>query len=946
MKSLQYIFLILLFSVGCNKQEENDKQIKIETESAFKLFKIISPDASGVKFVNTIKESPTLNYFTYKHMYIGAGVAAGDFNNDGLPDIYFTGNLSPNKLYINQGNFKFKDITASAGVAGNTGFYMGVTLVDINQDGWLDIYLCKSGKYRDPKLRENLLLINNGDLTFSEKAAEYGLNSKDHSVHSAFFDYDRDGDLDMFLVNTPVNFGISQKAFVLEYIYSNPEFRKLGGNDKLFRNDNGRFIDITDQSGLLPDLGFGLSVSTSDFNDDGWPDVYVANDFIAPDYLYINNQDGTFSERSKDYLRHTSFYSMGSDASDVNNDGKLDLMVTDMNPSDYVRSKTTMEMMNRQLFANVVEAGYNNIYMHNMLHMNTGMGSFSEIANLAGIANTDWSWSVLGADFDNDGWKDIHITNGVYRDVLDRDRRNSINEFSNGPDAKMTPEQVLTYLESFPSQKLTNYVFQGTDGYEFKNRVQDWGMDQKSFSNGVALADLDQDGDLDLVVNNLMDTAFIYKNQAELIGNNYIRVKLSGAKGNPSGLGARVYIETDDGVQMQQIARTRGYLSGSETIAHFGLGRRKVVKEVRILWPDGKLTTEQKVKVNQLITYAYSQADSNPTEEKKQLLFKEAADLIKEPFRHNENEFDDYTKQVLLPYSYSKLGPSIAVGDVNGDDLDDFYVGGAKGQAGAIYVQSGSGEFVRSEQAMLQKDRIYEDLGSEFFDADNDGDLDLYVASGGYEFKLDDSLLQDRLYLNDGDGDFNLIGKLPEMRTATASVEAADVDADGDLDLFVGGRIMPGAYPYTPKSYLLINENGKFLNATAQWSEELSDLGMVTSAIWHDLNSDGTKDLIVAGEWMPLRIFSNVKGTLVNESDKFGLTDTEGWWQKICLFENPQGYKIVAGNVGKNIKHKASNEKPFHVYASDFDRNNSVDIVLAKYYQDKQVPVRGKDCTT
>ncbi|MEM9857828.1 MAG: VCBS repeat-containing protein, partial [Bacteroidota bacterium] len=545
------LVIIYLSLLGISFSCTNEKETSNEEEVVAKLFQLLEPSETGIQFINEINETPQLNYYTYKHMYIGAGVATGDFNNDGLTDVYFTGNLSPNELYLNKGDFKFEDITSSAGVAGNTGFYMGVTLVDINQDGWLDIYLCKSGKYRDPKFRENVLYVNNGDLTFTEQAAAYGLNDSYQSVQSNFFDYDRDGDLDMYLVNTPVNFSVSQKAFVLDYVYNNPDFKKLGGNDKLYRNDNGRFIDVTESAGILPDLGYGLSVSVGDYNDDGWPDIFVANDFIAPDYLYINNKNGTFSEQSKEYLRHTSFYSMGSDASDINNDGLLDLTVTDMNPADYVRSKTTMEMMNRQLFANVVEAGYNNIYMHNMMHLNTGMGSFSEIANLAGIANTDWSWSVLGSDFDNDGWKDIHITNGVYRDVLDRDRRNAIDEFSDGKNTQMTPKQVLEYLKSFPSQRLANYMFQGSNGYQFHNRAVEWGLAEESFSNGVALADFDNDGDLDIAINNLMDTAFVYRNQSNLSDNNFLRVNLQGAKGNRSAVGAKIYIQTDSGTQMQ-----------------------------------------------------------------------------------------------------------------------------------------------------------------------------------------------------------------------------------------------------------------------------------------------------------------------------------------------------------------------------------------------------------
>ncbi|MEM9297661.1 MAG: VCBS repeat-containing protein [Bacteroidota bacterium] len=937
---------IIILDTSCSRISES--QNKVEANELETLFNKVEPLKSGIHFVNTINESPQLNYYTYKHMYIGAGAAAGDFNNDGLEDVYMVGNMSPNKLYLNKGDLKFEDITAAAGVEGSQGFYMGVTLVDINADGWLDIYLCKSGKYRDSRARENVLFINNGDLTFSERAADYGLNNSQYSVQSSFFDYDMDGDLDMFLVNTPVNFDISEKVFVLDFIYQNPEFRKAGGNDKLYRNDNGKYIDVTENSGILADFGFGLSVSTTDFNQDGWPDIFIANDFVAPDYLYINNQDGTFSEKSNVFFRHTSFYSMGSDAVDMNNDGHADLMVVDMNPSDYVRSKTTMQMMDRKLFNNMLNAGYNSIFMHNMVHMNTGMGSFSEVGNLTGMANTDWSWSVLAADFDLDGWKDVHISNGIYRDVLDRDKRNAVKNFNEGNKSRMTPQEVFAYLQSFPSVKLSNYSFKNKNGLEYDEVGSKWGLDEKAFSNGVAMADFDNDGDIDLLVNNLMDTAFLYENNAIQQGSNYLKVKLNGSKENPEALGAMVTIYSNAHQNTYLINRTRGYLSGSSVIAHFGLLQQKTVDSLKVVWPDGRISFLNDIESNQLLTVDYADSDdaSSGAKNPAKYLLVDRTKLLQPNFTHRENDYDDYERQVLLPYSYSRLGPYVSVGDMNGDGMDDFYVGGASGQPGAVYLQNSTGSFLKTEQTLLEKDAGHEDMKSALFDYDNDGDLDLYVSSGGYEFEVGTEALQDRLYMNDGSGVFISKAELPDLKTSNSLVLPHDYDGDGDIDLFVGGRILPGAYPFEPKSYLLENRDGAYTDVIHSVVPDLEYIGMITDGEWVDIDGDEKEELVVVGEWMSINIFQVNSDKLVSVTSDYNLETQKGWWQSVKVINKNDGFDIVAGNIGRNIKHKASDEKPFHVYASDFDKNNSVDIILAKYYKDKQVPVRGKDCTT
>ncbi|MEM7551221.1 MAG: FG-GAP-like repeat-containing protein [Bacteroidota bacterium] len=946
-RSLPIILLIIIAS--CNKSDSIKRGAIENKESVFQVFKEHRSNETGINFINVINESPNLNYFTFRHMYIGGGVVTADFNNDGLSDVYFTGNFSKNRLYLNEGNLKFKDITKTAKVDGNNGFYMGATTVDINNDGFLDIYVSKSGKYKDSRLKENLLFVNNGDLTFTERAVEYGINDANQSVQSVFFDYDKDGDLDMFLVNTPVDFTISQQAIVLDYIYSNPEFRKYGGNDKLYRNDGDKFTDVTEESGILPDLGFGLNVSISDYNTDGWPDIFVSNDFIAPDYLYINNGDGTFSERGKEYLRHTSFYSMGSDPSDINNDGLPDLVVLDMNPEDYYRSKTTMEMMDRDLFKRVSDAGYNNIYMHNMLHLNTGLGSFSEISQLSGISNTDWSWSSLMGDFDNDGFKDLHITNGIYRDVLDRDIRGEFDEYA-GLKGKVTPEDVYNHLLSFPSHKIQNYAFKNTNGYRFQKVSDEWGMETSSFSNGSAMADFDNDGDLDLIVNNLMDTAFLYENKTDQLKRNFLKIKLKGDRFNKDGIGSKIYVETDLGTQFVELYSTKGYLSASEPIAHFGLNDIDEVSEVKVVWPDGKISKMKNVEVNQTLLLDYIdhlKQDDLLDGDKKVKPFREVNDLLTVPFKHEENSFDDYEVQTLIPYKYSQLGPILSVGDVNNDGLDDFFIGGAYGQAGTIYVQNKAGKFDPVLSSDLSNDKNYEDLGSEFIDFDLDGDLDLYVASGGYENFFNEKTLQDRLYENLGNSYFKRLDSFNLVNTSTAEVNIFDYDADGDPDIFVGGRIEPAKYPLTPQSYLLSNEgSGVFKDVTEEVSESLGRIGLVTSSEAIDINKDGKDDLILAGEWMEISVFLNSGTDLELQKNYF--PESKGWWQHVSSNDfNKDGIpELFVGNFGLNVKYKPKEGKTFDIYASDFDKNSTVDPILVKYVGDRQVPLRGKECST
>ncbi|QTD38451.1 VCBS repeat-containing protein [Polaribacter batillariae] len=943
-KIISVISIVLLFS--CSKENKNVQKNTIANNEP--LFSKISSNKSGVNFANIIKETPTLNYYTYKHMYIGAGVAVGDFNNDNLPDLYFVGNMSPNSLYLNKGDFKFEDITKKAGVEGNKGFYMGVTIADVNADGWLDIYLCKSGKYRNSKLKENLLYINNGDLTFTERAAEYGINDNNQSVQAAFFDYDGDNDLDLYVVNTPVNFTTAAQTFPEGVVQNNPYFRTLKGDDQFYRNDNGKYTNITQSAGIVPDGAFGLDVSIADFNGDNFPDIFVSNDFMEPDYLYINNGDGTFSEETDNYFRHLSIFSMGADASDINNDGLADLMVLDMNPEDYKRSKTTMNMMNRKMFKNFTDAGYNHLYMHNMLHLNNGMKSFNEISQFSGISNTDWSWSCIISDFDNDGFKDVHITNGIYRDVLYRDKNDVV--MRKAAQKTLTTQEAFSILKQLPSQKIPNYIYKNKNGYQFEKKTQAWGMQDPSFSNGSAVADLDNDGDLDMVINNFMDTAFVYKNNAEKLGKNFIKLALKGPKNNTFGFGSKVYITTDTSQQYQEVLATRGYLSASSPKLHFGLDTVKSIKNIKVLWPDGKVNTLSNVSSNQTLTVYYSNASIPEIKEEKvkTKLITEQKNMLKPEFYHQENLFDDYKIQPLIPYKYSQLGPAIAVKDVNGDGLDDIFVGGAKQQPASIYIQNLKGEYVNKHNPDIQSDKIYEDTGALFFDADADGDVDLYVSSGGYEMVNSPELLQDRLYLNDGKGNFSKSKKLPKFQEFTASVSASDIDLDGDVDLFVGGRMVAGKYPLSPKSYVLLNEEGTFVDRTQNWFLDTQEVGLITASEWTDINGDSYPELILFGEWMAPKVYINQKGKHLKIKEHNTTNSHSGWWQTFLTYDfNNDGKKeILAGNLGLNTKFKVKEGKPFEIYASDFDGNNTIDAFLTKNIGDRKVPVRGRECSS
>ena len=912
-----------------------------------KLFELIPEEVSGVYFSNPIKEDFQNFFGVFNYVYNGGGVAIGDINNDGLADLFFSANDAPNKLYLNLGDFKFKDITENAGILAPKGWDNGVVMVDVNEDGWMDIYIARGGWKDLEGDRRNLLYINKGNLTFEEQAQQYGLDDTGYSLQASFFDMDNDQDLDMYLTNRPDRFFLNYKKVLEGKKSQNDSYR-----DKLYRNDRNTFTEVGLSSGITNNFGYGLGLITSDINSDGYTDIYVANDYLENDYLYINQGNGTFKEQIKSYTNHVPFYSMGIDIVDINNDGWEDIIQLDMLPADYKRSKTTMASMNVELFDDLIHNGFHYQYMHNMLQLNRGNNFFSEIGQLAGISKTDWSWACLGSDFDNDGYRDIFITNGFKRDIWDKDIQKEYVQFLNSSQRRQQSdeENARHIIDMFPTNKIENYVFHNNGDLTFTNKTKEWGLDQKSLSNGAAVGDLDNDGDLDLVVNNVDGHAFIYKNMAETLNNNYLKIRLKGPKSNPYGHGAKIRLFYGDEIQYQEFKTVRGYLSSVEPVVHFGLNEVKSVDSIEVVWQDLKVNKLNEISSNQTIDINYQDALINDIEviPPTPLLNDVTDSHFNAPFFHQENDFDDYRVQVLLPHQLSKLGPCIAVADVNLDGLEDFFVGGAHKQAGQIYIQNQHQQFQPSKNNDFTTEIQLEDTGASFFDADNDGDLDLYVVSGGNEFQPASSFFQDRLYFNDGKGNFQLSEALPEINSSGSCVRPYDFDQDGDLDIFVGGRLIPFNYPNAPKSYLLENIEGHFKNVTHQKGQSFENIGMVTDAVWADIDSDNLAELIIVGEWMPISIFKLRNGSFENITQNYQLENTTGWWNNIQATDIDQDgdFDLVVGNLGLNYKFKASSEKPFTVFADDFDKNGTNDIFLAKYDEGRIVPIRGKECSS
>jgi ASPIC and UnbV/FG-GAP-like repeat len=951
-------FFIFLFFISCKKRPT--------------LFTQIPSSESGIHFNNNIIENDSINPLDLTNIYNGGGVGIGDFNNDGLQDVYFTGNMVSNKLYLNKGDFKFVDITEEAGVSGNGKWCRGVSVVDINNDGWLDIYVCATIN-NNPELRRNLLYINqgldkNGVPHFKEMAREYGLGDTLYSTMAAFFDYDNDGDLDLYLTVNEIPKGYNTGFF--KPIVTDGSFPSTG---RLYRNDwndslkHPVFTDVSKKAGITIE-GFGHDATIADINQDGWKDIYVSNDFLGDDILYINNGDGTFSDKVKSYFKHTSANGMGQDIEDINNDGLADVIELDMDPPDNYRKKLFQNGNNYRAYQNTEYFGYQYQYARNSLQLNQGprvngndsIGDpvFSEIGYYSGIEATDWSWTPLVADFDNDGYRDIIITNGYPKDVTDHDFINFRHQAINIASKK-------TMLDQIPQIKIHSFAFHNNKDLTFTDVSQDWGMMTPSFSNGAAYADLDNDGDLDMIVNNINDEAHIYRNMSrerDPDNHHFLDIQFAGDSLNKNGLGAWAELHYDSGKQqVYENTPYRGYLSTIQAVAHFGLGKKSSVDSVVIKWPNGKMQLLRNVQANQVLKANIKNANLNFSFARKTIasnsLFRDITDSVGIHFRQEQRDYIDFNIQKLLPHKFSEYGPSVAVGDINGDSLEDIVVGGSELHSTQLFLQQPGGLFI--QKALLpdavSKNKLTSDLQVLLFDADGDGDLDLYIAAGGYVNEHNSAAYQDQLYINDGKGNFKLDSvALPRNFTSKFCVRAADYNHDGKLDLFISGRVDPGNYPKPVSSFIYRNDSKdghvKFTDVTATVAKDLANIGMICDAVWTDFDNDGWTDLVLAGEWMPPTFLRNDHGVFKNVTEETGMGNQLGWWNSIAAgdFDNDGKIDYIVGNLGRNSFYRASDEYPVHVYAKDFDKNGIYDMIPSLYLPDvngemKEFPAQGRD---
>ncbi len=925
---MKRLIIISVLSVGifylysC-KSDKKDKY----TPPADPLFVKLGSAQTGVGFANLVEDGQDYNILSYRNFYNGGGVALGDINNDGLPDIFLTANLGESKLYLNKGNFQFTDITAATGIKSKRGWRTGVTMADVNADGWLDIYVCNSGDIKGDN-KENELYINQHNNTFKEEAKAYGLNDPGYTTHVSFFDYDLDGDLDCYILN---NSFVDVRKFDLEEVR---KVRDTLGGHKLMRNDGGRFTDISEYAGIAgTKIAYGLGVSVGDVNGDMYPDIYVSNDFYEKDYLYINQQNGKFKDELPERMGHISSSSMGADIADLNNDGYMDIVTTDMLPEDEYRVKTMTRFEQYHVENMKYRYSFHYQYPQNSLQLNNGDGTFCETAFLSGIAATDWSWGALLFDFDNDGYKDIYISNGVYRDISDMDFSDFLMDKKNVEKiiAKKGSYDFRDFLPYIPSTKLPNYGYVNQRNLTFVNKADELGLGEPSFSNGVAYADMDNDGDMDLVVNNINAPCFIYKNEAQRkSGNHFLKISLKGNAANPYGTGAWINLYAGNEKQVIQNSPVRSFQSCVDTKIIFGLGKAVKADSIEVIWPDRTKQLLYNVAADKEITVSQKDADKKfiPLSEPAQIFADKTVGLTGNEAKHTENRFSDFDAEILLPYMLSTQGPELAQADVNKDGLIDLFIGGAVGDPGKLLLQTGNG-FKIARQTVFETDKEFEDAGASFFDADKDGDEDLLVVSGGYQYDQGSSLLAARLYMNDGKGNFSK-GQMPDVSTNASCVRVSDFDKDGFQDVFIGGRAIAGKYGLPGRSFLLHNKNGTLVDETPA---VLKEPGMVTDAAWSDINNDSYPDLLLTGDWMPVTYFLNNKGKVETKNT---VSNSSGLWNCITAadIDKDGDADFVLGNWGHNTQFKASAEKPMEMYVNDFDGNGSSEAIITYYWPD------------
>ncbi|MCC6290439.1 MAG: VCBS repeat-containing protein [Chitinophagaceae bacterium] len=942
-KFIRYVWIVLTIIQSCKEKKDM-------------LFSDIT-DGTGIEFSNLIEESEQLHILNFEYMYNGGGVAIGDVNNDGLQDIYFSANQLSNKLYLNKGDLHFEDITETAGVAGKKGWKTGVMMADVNGDGLMDMYVCYSGK-GDKASRSNQLFINkglkNGKPVFADEAASFGLDAPgSNSTQAAFFDYDRDGDLDMFLLNHATTF--YSPLFNVEKLRTkrHPYF-----SNYLFRNDNGKFTNVSASAGIRGGgNNFGLGVCISDLNNDGWVDIYTTNDYEEQDFLYINNCDGSFRDVTKQSLSHISKSGMGCDISDFNNDGLMDIIVADMLPEDNKRQKLLLGPDEYDRYNILVDSGYFHQNMRNTLQCGQGIIAenipvFSEIAQLCGVSNTDWSWSTLFADFDNDGYKDIFFTNGYWRDYTNRDFLSfNVQEYRDN-----NPGKSLGYdlVKQMSQTKISNYIFKNDGNLKFVNQTSSWGLNAPGVSNGASYVDLDNDGDLDIVVNNLGSKASVYRNNTEKNGlHNFLRIQLQDTGLNRNTIGARIAVETGSGKKhLVEMSPVRGFQSSVDPVLHVGLGADSIINRIVVTWPDGNSFIVHDAKINTTVKINREQLyeSAPPINKEHNFLLRDITQTTGIDFVQHENQYVDFKYEFLLPWQLSKQGPKLSKADVNNDGLEDIFIGAPKGQVPTLFIQNKNGRFSRSSGGPWVADSLHEDMQSVFFDADGDGDNDLYVVSGGNELHNTSEELQDRLYINDGKGNFSKYQTgFPNMNTSKYCVAAADYNRDGRIDLFVGGRLIREKYGISPESYLLKNdaEKGviKFSNVVNTDAKDLQFPGMITCAVWHDVNDDGWPDLMIAGEWMPVKLYINNKGKLEHKSADFGLEKTNGLWTSITPadIDNDGDLDFLLGNLAPNTQLHASMKEPMTLCINDYLQNGTSIPVLNYFIQGVSYPYPSRD---